>query len=61
MTANQRLIADAFQQNAETASTDTLRQHAREQLAEFLQRVARRNRKERPSPFSRFVDALETR
>jgi NAD-dependent SIR2 family protein deacetylase len=59
MTANQRLIADAFRLNAETASTETLRQHAREQLAEFMHRVERGKREDKPSPFSRFVNALE--
>lgn len=59
MTANQRLVANAFRQNYETASTETLREHARKQLADFLQQVERSNRENRPSPFSRFVDALE--
>lgn len=59
MTSNQRMICETFRLNAKTASTVTLQQHAREQLAEFMQRVARRNRKDRPSPFSRFVNALE--
>jgi len=59
MTSNQRMICEAFRLNAKTASTETLRRHAREQLAEFMRRVERAKIPLFPSPFSRFVDALE--
>lgn len=59
MTPNQRMICETFRLNAKTASTVTLQQHAREQLAEFMQRVERAKIPVFPSPFSRFVERLE--
>jgi hypothetical protein len=44
--------------NAATGRTEGIRENATEQLESFLAGLARRNRKDRPSPFSRFVDSL---
>jgi hypothetical protein len=59
MTANQRLILDSFELNVATATTQGLRDHATEQLAAFRERVAVKLRRDRPSPFARFVEKLE--
>jgi hypothetical protein len=59
MTTNQRLVVSSFERNAKTASTESLRDHALEQLKAYLDRLAERRRYDRPSPFSRFVARLE--
>ena len=58
MTAQQQTIATCLRMNAATGRTEGIRENATEQLESFLAGLARRNRKDRPSPFSRFVDSL---
>lgn len=60
MTAQQQTIATCLGMNAATGRTDGIRENATEQLESFLAGLARRNRKDRPSPFSRFVGRLES-
>jgi len=59
MTPNQRLVVSSFELNAATARTEGLRDHALEQLKAYLDRLTKRRRYDRPSPFSRFVAKLE--
>jgi hypothetical protein len=60
MTAQQQTIATCLRMNAATGRTEGIRENATEQLESFLAGLARRNRKDRPSPFSRFVNRLES-
>jgi hypothetical protein len=60
MTAQQQTIATCLRMNAATGRTEGIRENATEQLDSFLAGLARRNRKDRPSPFSRFVGRLES-
>ena len=59
MTPNQRLVVASFELNVATATTQGLRDHAAEQLSAFRERVAMKLRRDRPSPFARFVEKLE--
>jgi hypothetical protein len=60
MTTQQQTIATCLRMNAATGHTEGIRDNATEQLESFLAGLARRNRKDRPSPFSRFVGRLES-
>jgi hypothetical protein len=60
MTAQQQTIATCLRTNAAAGSTKGIRENATEQLQEFLAAIAKRDRKDRPSPFSRFAKSLES-
>ena len=60
MTAQQHTIVTCLRMNAATGRTEGIRENATEQLESFLAGLARRNRKDRPSPFSRFAKSMES-
>lgn len=60
MTPTQSTIVACLRMNAETGPTRGIRENATEQLHAYLDRLAERRRYDRPSPFSRFVEKLET-
>jgi hypothetical protein len=59
MTVQQQTIVTCLRMNAATGRTEGIRENATEQLESFLAGLARKNRKDRPSPFSRFLGRLD--